>query len=213
MLEKKYLAALAENVLNFDFEGVKKTAEAAMQAGINPVTAIVDGLAKGLNIVQEKFENGEYFLSELVLAAEVTKDGMNIILPYVKGKDIVTKGKVMLATVEGDNHDIGKSIVATLLRVAGFDVIDLGIDVSTDTIVNAVKKHSPQILGLSSLLTVTMPEMETVINELKTTGHRQSIKVIVGGSPVTEEFAEKIGADYRAIDATDGVKKCIEWVS
>jgi len=212
MIEKKYLDALRENVFNFDFEGVKKAAEEAMKAGVHPVTAVTDGLAAGLKIVGEKFEDRECFLSELVLAAEVMKEGMSIIQPYIKGEELKTKGRVVLATVKGDNHDIGKSLVATLLRISGFEVIDLGIDVPTETIVEAVKERRPQILGLSALLTVTMPEMREVINGLKAAGLREGVKVIVGGSPVTKEFAEKIGADHRAADAVEGVNKCIEWV-
>ena len=122
MIEKKYLDTLIENVLNFDFEGVKKTAKEAIKAGVHPVKAITEGLAAGLKIVGEKFENRECFLSELVLAAEVMKEGMSIIQPYIKGEELKTKGRAVLATVRGDNHDIGKSLVATLLRISGFDV-------------------------------------------------------------------------------------------
>jgi len=191
---------------------VQKTAEDAMNVGMPPVEAITNGLAAGLRIVGEKFERREYFLSELVVAAEVVKEGMKIIQPYIKGEGVKAKGKVVLATVKNDNHDIGKSLVATLLSVSGFEVIDLGVDVPTETIVEAVRENHPQILGLSALLTVTMPEMGEVIKGLKAAGLREHVKVIVGGSPVTKEFAEKIGADYRAADAIDGMNKCIEWV-
>jgi len=213
MSECRFLEALRDNLVNLDFEGVKKAAEDAMNVGISPVKAITDGLAAGLTIVGEKFERKEYFLSELVVAAEVMKEGMTVIQPHIKGEGTRAKGKVVLATVQGDNHDIGKSLVATLLRVSGFEVIDLGVDVPTERIIKTVKTGRPRILGLSALLTVTMPEMGNIIRSLKATGLRENVKVIVGGSPVTKEFAEKIGADYRAADAIDGVKKCVEWVS
>ena len=213
MPDNAYLDVLKENVLNLDFIGVKKAAEDAMKAGVPPVRAITDGLAAGIKIVGERFERKEYFLSELFLAAETMKQGMSVIQPYLIGEEIETKGKVVLATVKGDYHDIGKSLVATLLRIQGFDVIDLGIDVPTDTIVEAIKVHSPNILGLSALLTVTMPEMEQIINCLIASGIRDDVKVIVGGSPVTNEFASKIGADFRAADAIEGVNKCIDWIS
>jgi 5-methyltetrahydrofolate--homocysteine methyltransferase len=213
MAEKKFLDALREDVLTFQLEGIKKTASEAMNAGIDPVRAIIDGLAAGLEIIGERFGNGDCFLSELILAAEVMKDGMSIIQPYIKGDEMRAKGKIVLATVEGDNHDIGKSLVATLLKISGFDVIDLGVDVSKEVILEAVKMHRPDILGLSALLTVTMLEMQKVIHGLVDAGLRDGVKVIVGGSPVTEEFAKRIGADHNARNAMEGVNKCIEWIS
>ena len=212
-MTESLLEALRDNLVTLDFEGVRKAAEDAVKAGLPPVKAVTDGLAEGLRIVGEKFERREYFLSELVVAAEVMKEGMSIIQPHIKGEGVKAKGKVVLATVQGDNHDIGKSLVATLLRASGFNVVDIGVDVSTPKIVEVVKEEKPQILGLSALLTVTMTEMGEVIKGLKAAGLRERVKVIVGGSPVTKEFAEKIGVDYRAADAVDGVNKCVEWVS
>lgn len=209
--EKDDLEALKIAIVNLDFDGVQKAAETAMKDGVPPVQAITEGLAAGLKVVGEKFEKKEYFLSELVVAAEVMKSGMSLIQPHIKGKSGKSKGKVLLATVKGDYHDIGKSLVATLLSVSGFKVLNLGVDVPSETIVKAVRESRPQILGLSALLTVTMPEIGEVIKELKVAGLRDDVKVIVGGSPVTKDFAEKIGADYRARDAIDGVNKCIEW--
>jgi 5-methyltetrahydrofolate--homocysteine methyltransferase len=213
LVEKKFLEALKEDVVNLEIEGIKNTTEEALKAGINPVSMIIEGLASGIDIIGEKFEKGECYLSDLVLATEVVKDAMGIIQPYIKGGELESKGKVILATVKGDNHDIGKSLVATLLRVSGFDVIDLGIDVPTEKIIEAVRIHTPNILGLSALLTVTMPEIGKVINGLEDSGLRNEVKLIIGGSPITKEFAEKIGADHNAIDAVEGVNKCIEWVT
>lgn len=213
MAEEKYLKALRDSVVNLDFEGVVKVAREAMDKGISPVRAITEGMAKGMDVVGERFERREYFLSELVVAAEVMREGMAVIRPYISGEGVKARGRVVLATVRGDNHDIGKSLVATLLGVRGFDVVDLGVDVPTQRIVDAVREHRPQILGLSALLTLTMPEMGEVIKELTRTGLREGVRVIVGGSPVTQEFAESIGADHRAANAVEGVERCVEWTA
>lgn len=213
MCKGKYLESLRDVVVALDLDRVKNVVETALKHGISPIEAIINGLGLGLEIVGEKFEKGEYFLSELIVAAEVAKEGMTLILPHIEQDKSAKKDRVILATVEGDNHDIGKSLVATLLDVSGFEVIDLGVDVSSNKIVEAVRKYAPRILGLSALLTTTMPEMGNVISDLERVGLRNTVKVIVGGSPVTQEFAEKIGADYRAKDAIDGMNKCKEWVS
>ena len=210
---EKYLAFLKESIVNLDFDAVVKVAQEAMDAGIDPHTTITEGMVPGMAIVGEKFETGEYFLSELVVAAEVMKEGLKIVNPYLKGDSAERLGKVVIATVEGDHHDLGKNIVTSLLRVQGFDVIDLGVDVPTDKIINAVKEHKPAILGMSALLALTMTKMGEVVEALKTANLREKVKVILGGTPVTSEFAESIGADYKAVNALEGVKKCGEWVS
>ena len=210
--QERYLEDLRNSVVNLDFESVTRAAKDAMKAGVDPLKAIEEGLTAGVRIVGEKFARYEYFLAELVVAGEVMKEGISIIKPYVKGESVKSKGTIILATVMGDNHDIGKNLVATMLMVSGFDVVDLGVDIPTETIVEAVRSVKPQILGLSALLTVTMSVMGEVIKALKASGLREHLKVIVGGSPVTEEFAKMIGADYRAADAMDGVRKCTEWV-
>ena len=213
MDREEYLASLKESIVNLDFNAIAEVAKEAMDAGVDPHIAITDGMVTGMTIVGEKFESGEYFLSELIVAGEIMRKGMEVINPYIKGDSAKRLGKVVIATVEGDNHDLGKSIVTTLLKVYGFEMIDLGIDVPTDEIIGAVKEHKPDIVGLSALLTQSMPEMGEVIKALKTTGLREKVKAIVGGSPVTPEFAESIGADHCAINALEGIKKCMEWVS
>ena len=210
MDREKYLASLKESIVNLDFNAVTEVAQKAMDAGIDPHIAITAGMVPGMTIVGEKFESGEYFLSELVVAGEVMKEGLKIINPYIKGDSARKLGKVVIATVEGDNHDLGKNIVTTLLRVHNFEVVDLGQDVPTDKIIDAVKERKPDILGLSALLTVTMPKMGETIAALQAAAIRGKIKVIVGGSPVTPEFAESIGADHCAVNALEGIKKCAE---
>ncbi len=213
MDREKYLTSLKESIVNLDFNAVVEVAKEAMDAGVDPHIAITDGMVLGMTIVGEKFESGEYFLSELVVAGEVMKEGLKVINPYIKGNSAKRLGEVIIATVEGDNHDLGKNIVTTLLGVHGFEVIDLGKDVPTDKIIDAVKERKPDILGLSALLTVTMTKMGEAIEALKVADLREKVKVIVGGSPVTPEFAESIGADHCAVNALEGVKKCIEWVT
>ncbi len=213
MDREKYLVPLKESIVNLDFNAVVEAAKETMDAGVDPHIAITNGMVAGMTIVGEKCESGEYFLAELVVAGEVMKKGMEVINPYIKGDSAKRLGKVVIATVEGDNHDLGKSIVTTLLRVYNFEVVDLGVDVPTDEIIGAVKERKPDILGLSALLTQSMPEMGEIIKTLKTADLRERVKVIVGGSPITSEFAESIGADHCAVNALEGVKKCTEWVT
>jgi len=212
MEEKEHLLALKESILSLDYNRVKEAAEEAMKAGVDPLKAITEGMAPGMTIIGEKFQAGEYFLSELVVAGDVMREGMKIIDPYIKEEGSEQKKKMLIATVEGDNHDIGKSIVATLLAAQGFDVVDLGIDVPAEKIVAAVKEHQPDIVGLSALLTVTMPKMEDVVKALSSAGLRDQVKVIIGGTSVTPQFAESIGADHSSTNAVEGVEKCLEWV-
>jgi len=213
MDREKCLVSLKESIVDLDFNAVVEVAKEAMDAGVDPHMAIIDGMVPGMTIVGEKFESGEYFLSELVVAGEVMKEGLKVIEPYMKGDSAKRLGKVVIATVEGDSHDLGKNIVTTLLGIYGFEVVDLGKDVPTDKIIDAVKECKPDILGLSALLVVTMPKMGEVIEVLKVAGLREKVKVIVGGSPVTPEFAESIGTDHCAANALEGVKKCMEWVT
>ncbi len=213
MAEEKLLASLRDSVINLDFNTIGPAAQQAMDAGIAPGTAITQGIVPGMAAVGDKFESGEYFLSELVVAAEVMKEGMKIINPYLKEGSLQTAKKVVIATIEGDHHDLGKNIVTTLLISQGFEVADLGTDVSPARILAAVKEHRPEILGMSALLSLTMVKMGETIEVLKEAGLRDKVKIIVGGTPVTPEFADSIGADYRALNALEGVKKCVAWVT
>jgi len=215
MDHSKYLRALRDAILNMDLEGIPAVAQAAMDAGVGPSEAITEGMVPGMVEVGQKFEEGEYFLSELVVAGEVMKDGMKVIEPYLTAgsNTAEAKAKAIVATVEGDYHDIGKNIVATLLGVQGFDVVDLGMDVPAAKIVDEVRTHRPVVLGLSALLSTTMARMGDVIESLKEAGLRDNVKVIVGGTPVTPEFAASIGADHCALNAIEGVHKCTEWLA
>lgn len=212
MGEQEILDRLKESIVNLDFEGVRQACEEALASGIPPLRAVTEGLAKGLDVVGEKYEAREYFLSELIVAGEAMKEGMKVLEPHLKKEEAKKMGKVVLGTVRGDLHDIGKNIVGTLLSAAGFDVIDLGADVSAEKFVEAVRTNKPDILGLSALLTTTMVEMDNVLKELERGKVRGEVKVIVGGAPLTEDYAKKIGADAYAPDAVAGVRSCKRWV-
>jgi len=210
--EEEILSKLRDAIVNLDIEGVQKACRGAIDAGIPAYKAVTDGMAKGMEIVGEKYENGEYFLAELIMAGETMKEGMKVLEPYLKGGEVKKIGKVVIGTVRGDLHDIGKNIVVTLLNAAGFGVIDLGVDVPPEKFVEAVKQNNPDIVGMSALLTTTMIEMENVIKALKEAGLRDKVKIIIGGAPITQEYAEKIGADAAARDAVEGVNICKLWV-
>ena len=209
--EKEVLAKLRDAIVNLDIDGVKKAAEEALAAGIPAYKAVVDGMAKGMEVVGQKYEDGEYFLAELIMAGETMKEGMTVLEPHLKAGDIKTAGKVVMGTVRGDLHDIGKNVVATLLKAANFEVIDLGVDISAEQFIETVKKENPDILAMSALLTTTMIEMENVMKALEKEGLRDKVKVIIGGAPITPEYAKKIGADAAAKDAVEGIRICTEW--
>jgi 5-methyltetrahydrofolate--homocysteine methyltransferase len=208
----KELDSLRDSIVNLDFKGVEKTAKELMSKGISPVDAI-DSLRDGMSVVGRKFENREYFLPHLVVAGAVAMEAMEIIKPHIEREEVEFKGRVVITTVFRDIHDIGKNVVGLMLTAAGFEVIDLGVDVATEKIVEAVREHKPHILALSTLLTMTMPEMDVVIKALKRAGLRKKLKIIIGGAPVTDEYAKKIGADYNAEDAVEGVNKCRQWMN
>jgi len=211
MVKDKELARVMDCVVNLRYDEISEASQAALDAGV-PACEVVKAMGGGMTVVGEKYEAGEYFLSELIVSGEVMKEGMKVLQPHLKTSDIKKKGKVVIGTVRGDLHDIGKNVVSVMLGAAGFEVIDLGVDVSSDSFVGAVREHKPDILGMSALLTVTMPEMELVVDSLTKVGLREKVKVILGGAPITSEYAKKIDADAAARDAVDGVKICSAWV-
>ena len=212
MSENGILRRLRDSVVNLDIEGVKQACKDALAEGIPPIKAVTEGMGKGMDIVGQKYEAKEYFLAELIMSGEVMKEGMKILKPYLKDAEVKRLGRIVVGTVKGDLHDIGKNIFATLLVAAGFDVIDLGVNITAEQFVEAVRENKPRILGLSALLTVTMQELGSIIEELEKADLRSQVKVIVGGAPLTEEYAKKIGADAYAPDAVAGVNMCKKWV-
>ena len=185
--------------------GVTELVEKALASGLGIQNIITKGLSGGMDIVGQKFEAGEYFIPDMLASAEAVSAAMDILQPRLAASDIKTKGTIIVATVKDDLHDIGKNIVSILLRGAGYTVRDLGNNVNAQVIVDAVREEKPQFLGLSALLTSTMARMAVVIQMLEQNGLRDQIKIIVGGAPVSEEFARSIGADGYGADGFQAV--------
>ena len=177
----------------------------ALAQNIDVKLIINEGLTKGMNMVGEKFDAGEYFIPDMLASAEAVGAAMEMLGPHLAKNGIKSKGKILITTVKGDLHDIGKNIVSILLRGAGYTVKDLGNDIDPQAIVAAVKEERPEFLGLSALLTSTMMHMEDTIRALADSGIRDDIKVIIGGAPVSEEFAQRIGADGYGADGFQAV--------
>jgi 5-methyltetrahydrofolate--homocysteine methyltransferase len=205
------LDKVANSVANLDLEHIKDVVKETLDAGVSPYEIAAKGLGKGMDIVGKKYENHEYFLPELVVAGEVMYAGLEVVKPLLAGKTERGKGVIVAGTVEGDIHDIGKNLFVMLATAAGFEVHDLGNDVSAKKFVEKAKEVNADFIGLSALITTTMDKMKLVIDELKKAGIRDKVKVIVGGAPMTESFAKKIGADAFAADALDGIRLCREW--
>ncbi|MFQ6074722.1 MAG: B12-binding domain-containing protein [Candidatus Bathyarchaeia archaeon] len=205
------LEELRDRLVDLDIEAVKAACDEALEAGVPPLEAVTRGLAKGMEVVGERFEKREYFLPELIMAGEVMKEGLSILEPHLVGSEMGAGPRVVIGTVQGDMHDIGKGVVASLLRASGFMVHDLGFDVPAAKFVEAVKEDGAQILAMSALLTATMPEMKRVVGRLEEDGVRDGVKVIIGGAPITKAFGESIGVDHATNDAVEGVNMCKKW--
>ncbi|HHW29969.1 MAG TPA: cobalamin-binding protein [Syntrophomonadaceae bacterium] len=199
---KKLADAVAEGEEELTVELTKK----AVDAGLSPVEIINDGLTVGINIVGERFGAGEYFLPDLLLGAKAMEAGINILEPLMVGGEREYIGRVIMGTVEGDLHSIGKNIVINMLKAAGFEVFDLGVDVPTSKFAEEIKRLNPNIVGISALLTSTMRKQQEIIEFLKEQGLRDKVKVMIGGAPISQSWADKIGADGYAEDAIGAVK-------
>jgi 5-methyltetrahydrofolate--homocysteine methyltransferase len=195
------LNEVASAVQACDEERVKGAVERALQANAEPLEVIDNGLIAGMNVVGKKFREGDVFVPEVLMAAEAMRAGMEIIKPKLMGKEIPTIGTAIVGTVEGDLHDIGKNLVIMMLEIGGFKVVDLGIDITPDQFVNAAKENNAILVGMSALLTTTMMKMKDTIDALEEAGVRKGVKVIIGGAPVSQDFADDIGADGYAPDA------------
>lgn len=209
---EELLKKIQDAMLEYDAEKTVEAVNEAVNAGISPLEIMEKGVTQALKEIGKQFEEGKIFLPELIMAGEAGKAAISILEPKIKERKETIKsyGKVLLATVEGDIHDIGKSLVGAVLMANGFEVIDLGVDVPTDKLVEKVKELKPDVIGLSALMTTTMLNQEKVIKKLKEAGVRETVKVIVGGAPVTEEWAKRIGADAYGADAMDAVRKIKE---
>ena len=186
--------------------GVKELVQQALDEGIDPRRIVVKGLTEAMKIVGEKYESKEYFIPDMLASAETVGAAMDILAPYLAASGVASRGKVLMATVKGDLHDIGKNIVTIILKGAGYEVKDLGADVGPEQIVASVREEQPDLLGLSALLTTTMMAMKETIESLTQAGLRDKVKVIIGGAPISAEFAAEIGADGYGADAFHAVR-------
>lgn len=207
-MSQEIFAKLTNSLVDGDPDVTFEATKEALAAGIEPMAIIKEGLIPGMNIVGEKFSCGEYFLPDLIIAADGMQKAMTLLEPELlkRQQAIESAGTVLLGTVKGDIHEIGKSLVGTMLTANGFKVHDLGVDVPTETFVAKVQEMKPDILGLSALLTTTMVMQREVIKALAEAGIRDQVKVMVGGAPVTRSWAEEIGADGYAEDAMGAVQ-------
>ncbi len=207
-MNHEILIQLTQAIVEGEPEQAAELAQKALADGFEPITIIDEGLVPGMSIVGEKFECGDYFLPNLIFSANGMQEAMKILEPElrIRQQEIRTAGKVVIGTVRGDIHEIGKSLVATMLSANGFQVFDMGVDVPIDDMIAKVKETGADMVGLSALLTTTMNVQAEVIDALKKAGLRERVKVMVGGAPVTRSWAEEIGADGYAEDAIGAVE-------
>lgn len=211
MKNKSIFEKLSEAVRDYDNDRARLLAEEAVEKGIDPVEALEEGLAKALREVGDRFGRGEAFITELIAAAQAMEAGAEVLNKEIarRGASRKSVGKFLIGTVEGDIHSIGKNIVTTMLRATGFEVFDLGADVSTNVFVEKVRELKPDILGLSALMTTTMTVQREVITALSEAQLRKDVKVMLGGAPVTEEWVNEIGADSFGLDADSAVSEAL----
>jgi len=194
-----------EAVIDGQNKQVEALVQQALAEGVPPAELLSQGMIAAMGEVGRRFEEGEFFVPEMLIAARAMQAGMAVLKPHLQSGEIQPAGKVVLGTVKGDLHDIGKNLVAIMLEGAGFEIRDLGADVSPEKFVAAVNEFHPDLIGLSALLTTTMPNMKATIEALKDAGVRDQVKVMIGGAPVTEPYAESIGADGYSPDASRAV--------
>jgi len=205
MAKSHILEQIVSNLYRGEDDVVADLVQQALDEGRAPAEILNGGLIAGMDEVGKDFKNGELFVPEVLIAARAMHAGMNVLRPLLAESDVPSAGKYVIGTVQGDLHDIGKNLVRMMLEGAGFETIDLGTDVKPDGFVAAVQEHQPQLLGMSALLTTTMPGMKVTIEALQEAGLRDVVKIMVGGAPVTAAFAEQIGADAYAPDAATAV--------
>ena len=201
------LEKMAKELIAGNEAEVKRLAQEAIDGGAAARDVLDNGLLAGMDVVGKRFKAGDMFIPEVLLCARTMHGAMEILKPFLSEGDQAGAGTFVIGTVEGDLHDIGKNLVAMMLQGAGFKVIDLGTNIKPQAFVDAVKEHKPQILGMSALLTTTMPKMEETIQALKEAGVRDQVKIMAGGAPVTQDFIDKIGADAYGANAAAASEK------
>ena len=207
------LDSLRASVIEGDAAQAPALVKQAMDAGLPPEQILNEGLISAMAQVGKLFEEGEFFVPEMLIAARAMKAGLGLLRPSLAAANVKAVGKVVIGTVQGDLHDIGKNLVAMMLEGAGFEIVDLGTDVSPQKFVDAIRQHQPQLVGLSALLTTTMPRMKDTIGALQEAGLRDRVKVMIGGAPVTDKYAGDIGADLYAPDASSAATRAKQLVA
>jgi 5-methyltetrahydrofolate--homocysteine methyltransferase len=199
---ENFYAALSKGQV----DEVRKLTQQALDQGEKPDVVLKEGLIPAMDRIGVQFKNCEIYIPEVLIAARAMHAGLAALKPLLSQSGAQTMGKVVIGTVKGDLHDIGKNLVVMMLEGGGFEVVDLGIDISSEKFIEAIKKHQPQVVGMSALLTTTMMEMKNIVRSLEAAGLRKQVKTVVGGAPVTERFQKEIGADGYAPDAASAVE-------
>lgn len=205
-IKMKILKEIAVNVENGDSSTVKELTKIAISQKIAAEEILNNGLVKGMDVIGIKFKNNEVFIPEVLIATRAMKAGMDIIRPFLTNERIKPKAKIVMGTIKGDLHDIGKKIVGMMLEREGYEIVDIGIDVPKEKFIKAIKKENPDIIGMSALLTTTMAYMREVIEAVEKAKLKQNVKIIIGGAPITQAFADEIKADGFAPEAVSAVE-------
>jgi 5-methyltetrahydrofolate--homocysteine methyltransferase len=196
------IQAVFQAVLTGAMADTSGLVQAAIDAGLEANVILNDGLIAAMSEIGQKFEAGEVYVPEMLISAKSMKFGLELLRPHLVAADVQPLGRVIIGTVQGDLHDIGKNLVGMMMEGAGFEVIDLGSDVKPEKLIEAIREHKPDIVGMSALLTTTMGNMKTAINMMVEAGIRDNVKVMIGGAPVTQDYADEIGADGFSVDAS-----------
>jgi len=211
-MEEK-IQTVYQAVIQGAMAGTSALVQEAIDAGLEADVILKEGLIAPMSEIGQKFEAGEVYVPEMLISAKSMKFGLELLRPHLVAADVKPLGKVIIGTVQGDLHDIGKNLVGMMMEGAGFDVIDLGVDVKPEEIIEAIKEHKPDIVAMSALLTTTMGNMKTAISMMEDAGLKDNINIMIGGAPVTQDYADEIGADGFGIDASQAAslaKKLVE---
>ena len=198
----KEISSLYNAVLDGDVAGAKDGVQSALDAGLEPENILSEGMIDAMKEVGKRFEEGEYYVPEMLIAARAMQAALSLLKPHLVKSDVKSAGRVVIGTVRGDLHDIGKNLVALMLEGVGFEIVDLGVDVPPEKFVEAISAGNMEIVALSALLTTTMPNMKTTIEAIQQAGLRDKVQIIIGGAPVTQDYANQIGADGYSADAS-----------
>jgi len=211
-MQMDILELIANDVVDGEMDEIAEHVQKALDDGVAPKSVLDDGMLKGMNIVGEQFKEGEMFVPEVLMSAKTMDEGMEVLKPHLQEGDVTKAGVIVMATVKGDLHDIGKKLVCMMLEGAGFEIHDLGVDVTPEAIRDAVKEKNPDIVGMSAMLTTTMLSMQDTVALLKQDNVTQNVKIMIGGAPANPDVATEMGANYSA-DASAAVDLAVSLIS